>query len=109
MTGWTLPKEAVIGEKTYRIHTDYREILRIFSWLQKEELPEFLRWQIALRLFYEEEIPDEAFYQAAEYFRRFINCGQAEGDNPGPCLLDWQQDAQDIAADVNKADRKSVV
>ena len=39
MTGWELPKEARIGEVTYPIHTDYREMLEIFSWLQKEELP----------------------------------------------------------------------
>lgn len=102
MTGWGLPKEAVLGEKTYTIHTDYRQILEVFSWLQKEELPEFIRWRVALALFYEEEIPEEAFQQAAEYFRWFVNCGQEESGNPGPQLLDWEQDAQDIAADVNK-------
>ena len=102
MTGWELPKTAVIGGKTYPICTDYRQILEIFAWMQKEELPEFLRWQIALALFYEEEIPDEAFQEAAEYFRRFISCGEAEEGNPGPVLLDWEHDAQDIVADINK-------
>ena len=102
MTGWGLPREAVIGEKTYTIHTDYRQILQIFSWLQKEELPEFLRWRIALALFYEEEIPEAFFAPAAEYFRWFVNCGQEESGSPGPQLLDWEGDAQDIVADVNK-------
>lgn len=102
MTGWELPKEAVIGGKTCRFHTDYRDILNIFSWLQDETYPEFLRWRIALALFYEEEIPDEDFAEAAEYFRWFVNCGQEESGNSGPQLLDWEQDAQDIVADVNK-------
>jgi len=102
MTGWELPKTAVIGGKPYTIHTDYREILEIFSWLQDEEKPEFLRWYVALALFFEEEIPDKDFAEAAEYFRWFVSCGQEEEKDPGPELLNWQQDAQDIVADVNK-------
>ena len=69
MTGWQLPKEASIGGKTYELHTDFREILEIFTWLQDESKPEFLRWYVALALFFEEEIPDEDFQAAAEYFR----------------------------------------
>ena len=102
MTGWDLPREAVIGGKTYHLHTDYREVLEIFSYLQKEELPEFLRWHVALALFYEEPVPDEDYLAAAEYFCRFVSCGQEEEQNPGPQLLDWEADAQDIVADVNK-------
>ena len=102
MTGWDLPHKAVIGGKTYDLHTDYREILQIFSYLQDETYPEFLRWRIALALFYEEQIPGEAFSEAAGYFRWFINCGQEEPQDPGPQLLSWEQDAQVIVADVNK-------
>jgi len=102
MMGWELPKEAVIGGKTYGLNTDYRQILRIFSWLQQEEYPEFLRWQVAFALFYDADIPDADFAEAAEYFRWFVNCAQEETPNPGPQLLDWEQDAQDIVADVNK-------
>lgn len=103
MTGWELPTEAVIGWNAYPLHTDYREILKIFSWLQDESLPEFLRWHIALALFFEGEIPDADFLQAAEYFRWFVCCGQEESGEPGPRLLDWERDSQDIAADVNRA------
>ena len=102
MTGWELPKTAPIGGKTYSIHTDYREILEIFACLQDEDMPEFLRWRIALNLFYDGEISDEDFAEAAEYFRWFILCGEPEQKNPGPQLLDWEADAQVIVADVNK-------
>lgn len=102
MTGWELPKEAVIGGKTYHLHTDYREILEIFSYLQDEANPEFLRMLIALALFFEEEVPDPDIPEAAAYFRWFVNCGQEEPKDPGPQLLSWEQDAQDIVADVNK-------
>ena len=102
MTGWDLPKETAIGGKTYALHTDYRDILTIFSCLQDENYPEFLRWRIALALFYEPEVPEEDFGEAAEFFRWFICCGQEEEKNPGPQLLDWEADAQVIVSDVNK-------
>lgn len=102
MTGWQLPREAVIGGKPYSLHTDYRDILEIFSYLQDETLPEFVRWRIALALFYDGGIPDADYLKAAEYFRWFVNCGQEEAKDPGPQLLSWEQDAQDIVADVNK-------
>ena len=102
MTGWQLPKEATIGGRTYRLHTDYRDILEIFSWLQDGTMPEFLRWYVALALFFEEELPDEDLQEAAQYLRWFVCCGQQEEKNPGPQLLHWEQDAQDIVADVNK-------
>ena len=55
-----------------------------------------------MALFYEEEIPEADFLEAASYFCRFVNCGVEESKDPGPVLLNWQQDAQDIVADVNK-------
>lgn len=102
MTGWDLPQQAVIGGKTYPICTDYRQILEIFSWLQQDAYPEFLRWRIALALFFEGEIPETDVPEAAAWFTWFVNCGQEEPANPGPQLLDWEADAQDIVADVNK-------
>ena len=99
---WQLPQEAVIGGKTYGIHADYRDILEIFSYLQDPDLPEFIRWSVALGLFYDGPVPEGDMAEAAEYFRRFVSCGTEEEQNPGPQLIDWQQDAQDIISDVNK-------
>ena len=65
MTGWELPREAVIGGNTYHLHTDYRDILDIFSRLQDEALPEFIRWRVALALFYEEQIPEDMSIKSA--------------------------------------------
>ena len=103
MTGWELPVQTVIGGNLYHLHTDYREILEIFSRLQDERLPEFIRWRVALALFYEESIPEQDFGEAAQYFCRFVNCGQEESATPGPRLIDWEADAQVIVSDVNKA------
>ena len=37
-----------------------------------------------------------------DYLLQFINCGASEAPTPGPKLLDWEQDAALIVADVNK-------
>lgn len=103
MNGWELPREALIGGRYYHLHTDYREILDIFSRLQDETVPEFIRWEVALALFYEEPVPEEDFKAAAEYFCRFVSGGQEESADPGPRLIDWQADAQVIVADINRA------
>ena len=102
MNGWELPREAVIGGKKYGIYTDYRDILEIFSYLQDESLPEYHRWRIALGLFYEAPVPEENMAEAAAYFNCFVNGGRSGGESGGHRLLDWEQDAQDIVADVNK-------
>ena len=61
MRGFTLPREAVIGGKKYSLHTDFRVILQIFSYLEDPDLPEFIRGQVALHLFYGESLPDAYF------------------------------------------------
>lgn len=104
MTGlWRLPDHAVIGGKKYEIHPDFRDILEIFSYFSDPDLPEFLQWEIALALFYEEKIPEEHRLPAMEHFNWFVSGGRPQAAAPGPVLLDWEQDAPLIAADINKA------
>ena len=102
MKGWYLPREAVIGGVKYPINTDFRDILEIFSYLDDPQLPEFIRWKVALALFFEGEIPQEREGEALAFLADFLRCGQPESA-PGPKLLDWQQDGNLIVADVNKA------
>ena len=48
---WRLPEKTEIGGRAYAFRTDFRDMLRIIGFLNGE-LPEFIRWQVALRLFY---------------------------------------------------------
>ncbi len=100
MNLWQLPQTARIGEREYTLHTDYRDVLEIFSYLDDEELPVAFRWRIALGLFFEEEIPEEDLGEAASYFSWFISCGETQ--QRGEKLLCWQQDAPLIVAEVNR-------
>lgn len=98
---WSLPTSTTIGGVEYPINADFRDILEIFRYLDDPDRPEYVRWRIVLALFYEGEIPDEHRQEAMEYLAQFISCGEQDG-KPTPKLLDWEQDAQIIVADVNK-------
>ncbi|MBQ3215857.1 MAG: hypothetical protein IJB11_07050 [Oscillospiraceae bacterium] len=102
MNGWVLPKKAAIGGKEYPIHTDFRDILEIFGYLDDPELPEFIRWQVALALFYEGDLPAEHRQEAMEFLAEFLNGGRADAGKPAPRLLDWQCDCDLIISDVNR-------
>ncbi len=101
MSLWSLPTSATIGGAEYPIHADFRDILEIFRYLDDPDRPEYLRWKIAVALFYEGEIPNADFQEAMEYLADFIVCGDHDS-KPAPKLLDWEQDAQVIVADVNR-------
>lgn len=107
MTMWGLPTSAEFGGVEYRLNCDYRDILEIFGYLNDLNTPEWLRWQIALGLFYEGDIPPEYQSEAMQYLADFISCGEAE-EKPGPVLLDWEQDAVLITADINKIAGKEI-
>ncbi|MBO5049449.1 MAG: hypothetical protein J6C41_03355 [Oscillospiraceae bacterium] len=102
MSPWKLPKTAVFGGKTYDLHTDFREILEIFRYFSDPDLPDCFKWQIALALFYEQKLPAEQEQAAMEYLTLFLSGGRQAPTEGGPRLLDWEQDAPLIIADVNK-------
>lgn len=101
MNPWELPETAEIGGTVYQLNTDFRDLLEIMGYLDDPDKPEYLRWRIALALFYEGDIPPEYQQEAMEYLAKFISCGETDA-KPGPKLLDWEQDALAIVADVNK-------
>ena len=98
---WQLPKTATFGDKTYGLNTDFRDILEIFSYFDKQDLPAFMRWQIALGLFYREPVLPEHRQEAMEYLACFITAGR-QICHTGHKLIDWQQDGDLIIADVNR-------
>lgn len=105
MSPWDLPTTAVIGGREYELNADFRDILDILYHLEDPDEPEFLRWQIALALFYEgyDQMPAKDQQEAMEYLALFLTGGQAEEQNASvPKLIDWDQDAQAIVSDVNK-------
>ncbi len=101
MNSWYLPKKAVIGGHEYALNTDFRDVLEILGYLNNENYPLYLRWQIAISLFFEGEISQEHQIEGMNYLAEFISYGD-KAKKAGPKLLDWEQDAQMIIGDVNK-------
>ena len=102
MSAWNLPVTMEVGGTVYPINTDFRDILEIMSYLNDPDRPEMLRWKIAVSLFYEGEIPGEHLPEAMEKLAAFIGENEKLDNRPRPKLLDWEQDALPIVADINK-------
>lgn len=103
---WQLPQTLTVGGKDYPIRADFRQVLQVLETLEDPDLPPFLRWQVALNLFYRAQIPRQHRAEAAQALADFLTCGQESA--PGPKLLDWQQDAGLIIAEVNRAAGKEL-
>lgn len=107
MNLWKLPRKHTIGGTPYDLNTDYRDILEIIEHLNNENEPEFIRWRIAVGLFYDQDVPENHMQEAMEYLAEFISAGTAD-KKPGPKLLDWKQDAQMIVSGINKVAGKEI-
>lgn len=101
MDGYGLPETAEFLGKRYKLRTDFRLILKLLNYLENGGLPLPLRWQVALRVFYEASIPQEAEQEAMAFLTAFLS-GGGQPERPGPKLLDWQLDAPAIIAGVNR-------
>lgn len=101
MNAWSLPRAATIGGKKYPINADFRDVLEIIGYLTDNTKPTFLRWQVAIGLFFDEKIAEEHQEEAMKYLAEFISYG-SENEKPSQKLIDWEQDAQLIVSDVNK-------
>ncbi len=98
MNWYQLPEEAVLSQRKYGILPDFRNILRIFQVLGGD-LPEYIRWKIAMGLFYVPELAEEDFGEGVSWFCRFIQPEEGVGD--GGKVLDWDKDGSAIIAGVN--------
>lgn len=82
MSSWRLPTRLEVGGKTYPIHSDYRDILDILHRLNDASEPEFIRWRVALALFYEGDLPRSDYPEAMQKLADFLNCGQTLPRSP---------------------------
>lgn len=108
MNAWSLPQSALIGGVEYSINPDFRDILEIIRYLNDESKTLYLRWKIAISLFFDGEIPEPYEEEAAKYLSDFIACGKKEEEKHSPKLIDWEQDALLIVTDVNKVAGKEI-
>jgi hypothetical protein len=104
-----LPKSLNVNHKSYKINSDYRNILRIISAFNADELSETEKMYVCLKRLYESffDIPVEDYESAYMQAVSFIEC-QIKSDKPGPKIVDWEKDEQMIFAAVNKVAGKEI-
>ena len=101
MSIWNLPETIMVGNCEYKIHADFRDVLAVIGHLENENNPEWLRWKIAVAVFYDGSIPDNYAQEAMQKMADFI-AYEKSNDKPGPRLIDWEQDASAIISGINK-------
>ncbi len=110
---WTLPTAGEWEGRRYAIHSDYRDVLTVIAWLTGAQGGELLpeeRWYTAMYLFYRDfaAMPRRDWQAASDFLAMFLAGGRPQPEQPGPKLLDWQQDAALIAAGVNRVAGRDV-
>lgn len=105
MTRWELPVSATIGGHEYAFRSDFRDILDLIAVFSDPYIPQDEKGIAALAMFYlePEEIPPHKLQEAADYLEWFVNGGKDyQSTKPQPKLMDWEQDADLVAAPVNR-------
>lgn len=100
-----LPTALCIGGKTYRIRTDYRVILNIFSAFEDNELSKQDKCYVCLKCLYIdiESIPKKDMQEAAEKAYWFVGGGDIPKSGVNFKTLDWEKDEHIIFPALSKA------
>lgn len=104
MNGYVLPASLSIGGADFAIRTDFRAILDILVAQSDEELDEWCKTAVMVKILYPDwkDIPPEHMGEAIEKACEFIDCGQEDDGRKHPKLVDWGQDAGLIIPAINK-------
>lgn len=100
-----LPKTLTINGKSYRIRTDYRNILRIFEAFADKDLSDKEKMLVCLRRMFVDfsKLPYDDYKEAYEQVYWFIGCGKPEEKRPPVRTFNWTKDEPLMFPAVNKA------
>ena len=101
-----LPTEVEFGGRSWRINTDYRDVLRVLMAFEDVDLADDEKAFIGLHNLYPDwkDIPTEDTQAAFDTAIQFIDAGQLpDGEGPSPRTMDWVQDAPLIFPAINRS------
>lgn len=100
-----LPKTLRINGKSYRIRSDFRNILRIFEAFADKNLSDKEKMYVCLQRMYIDfqAIPFDDYKEAYEQVYWFIGCGKPEEKRPPVRTFNWIKDEPLMFPAVNKA------
>lgn len=104
-----LPVSLEVNNIPRAIRSDYRNVLRIISAFNADDLSDAEKILVCLKRIYVdfENIPADDYPAAYEKAADFIEC-QIRSDKPGPKIVDWDKDEQMIFSAVNKVAGREV-
>lgn len=101
-----LPTTLEVGGVEYKIRTDYRVVLDIFSAMNDPDLEPEEKTLAALIILYEDfdDIPAKDYAEAIKKCLWFINGGKENSpeDKKKPTLINWEKDFPLMVAPINK-------
>lgn len=101
-----LPEALTVGEKDYKIRTDYRDVLRIIQAFNDPELETREKLFVCLYILYEDfdDIPHDAYEEAYKQAVWFMDVGEdPEEAKPAARVMDWEQDEKILFPAINTA------
>ena len=107
-----LPRCLEVNGRSYRIRTNYRDILKILVAFSDPELEDSEKIYVCLLILYEdfETMPRDDLEAAFTAAIRFIDCGAEPGKKKkhSPRTMDWEQDESLIFPAINKVAGREV-
>lgn len=100
-----LPVILMVGEKEWKIRTDYRDILVIMQAFNDPELTVEEAYVVMRKILYEDwvDMPKELYEEAAKKALWFLDCGQEDEEDIMPVkVMDWEQDEPILFPAINQ-------
>lgn len=92
------PEYIELGNKKYKINTDYRVALACFKAINDDSISDIERELAVVTLLIEEDVPFELMEQALEKCAIFLRCGKEENQSDDELDMDYDQDKGRIMA-----------
>lgn len=103
---YLLPTSVDIGEETYAIRSDFRDVLEIMKAISDPELSDSERAGVVLIIFYPdiEEMSPMLYQEAIKKCMWFLTCGRLdrEKEKKRKRLIDWDKDFPMMVAPLNR-------
>lgn len=112
MDVWELPEYAELNGVSYKIHSDFRDVLEIIGVLEDVDRPESIRVLVGLSLFYDDldvtEVSQNQLIDAVNWMCGFIGLFEENTNTATHKQIDWEQDQRIIISEINKVAGKEI-
>lgn len=103
MSIYDLPQKLNVQSRDYKIRSDFRPCLDIFTAFEDEELTELEKCRVAYEILYIEKPPVKFYEEALKQAYRFLNGGgMIKGESKNSRLFSWNKDSTYIFSGVDK-------